>query len=59
MLAGEIKPTGRPDLDNVIKSILDALNGVAYSDDSAVISVTAEKRYAENPRVDVMLTNEH
>lgn len=31
MLAGLIRPTKKPDLDNVIKSILDALNKVAYS----------------------------
>lgn len=35
----------KPDADNVIKSILDALNGTAYQDDAAVYSVTCEKLY--------------
>jgi Holliday junction resolvase RusA-like endonuclease len=30
------KVTGKPDLDNLAKSILDGLNGVAYKDDSQV-----------------------
>ena len=41
---GEYKLT-KPDLDNVLKSILDGLNGVAFKDDSQVVSIKAEKRY--------------
>lgn len=33
----------KPDLDNVLKLVLDALNGVAYHDDSQVIFITASK----------------
>lgn len=47
MLDGRIKHTKKPDIDNLIKSVLDALNGIAYSDDSQIIKVTAVKRYAE------------
>ena len=47
MLDGKIKHTKKPDIDNLIKSVLDALNGIAYSDDSQIIKVTAVKRYAE------------
>lgn len=47
MLDGRIKHTKKPDIDNLIKSVLDALNGIAYSDDSKIIKVTAVKRYAE------------
>ena len=46
----------KPDADNVIKAILDALNGIAYHDDSQVVSVTLEKFYSENPRAEVTLT---
>lgn len=53
MERGEVRPTVKPDLDNVIKAILDALNGLAYADDSAVVAVTAQKRYSECPRVEV------
>lgn len=33
----------RPDIDNLQKSVLDGLNGVAFSDDSQVCSVSATK----------------
>ena len=39
----------KPDIDNVIKSTLDAMNGVAYQDDKQVIQVRAEKRWALRP----------
>ena len=37
----------RPDTDNLVKSIKDALNGVAYKDDSQVCHLQARKQYAE------------
>ncbi len=54
-LQGKIRPSVKPDIDNITKSILDALNGVAYYDDSGVIALTAEKVYGENARVEVEL----
>lgn len=48
-LQGQIRPTGKPDCDNAIKGIFDAMNGVAYKDDSQVVLLTAEKKYAERP----------
>ena len=39
--------TKRPDLDNLIKAVKDALHGICFKDDSQVISLVAEKRYAE------------
>lgn len=56
MIAGYIRPAKKPDIDNVIKSILDALNGVAYHDDTQVIAVTAEKRYGAKARVEVEIS---
>ena len=53
MLEGRIKPTKKPDCDNIAKSVLDALNGIAYYDDSQVVTVTVEKLYSETPRVEV------
>ena len=35
--------TGTPDLDNLIKAVSDALNGVAYEDDSQVVEMQAVK----------------
>lgn len=39
--------TVKPDLDNMIKAIMDALNGVAYKDDCQVVQLMAEKVYTE------------
>ncbi len=50
---GEIYPQVKPDLDNVMKAVLDALNGVVYADDSQVINLVATKRYSTDPRVEV------
>ena len=55
-LKGEIRPCVKPDVDNITKVVLDALNGVAYLDDSGVIAVTVEKEYGEAARVEVELT---
>lgn len=51
MLEEIIRPSKKPDLDNVVKSILDGLNGVAYTDDKQVIRITAEKYYGPAPCV--------
>lgn len=53
MLENEISPTIKPDTDNIAKSILDSLNGIAYLDDKQVIRLTVEKWYAEIPSVSV------
>ena len=45
-LDGKLRPTTKPDCDNVIKVVLDALNGVAYYDDKQVIRVSCSKHYA-------------
>jgi Holliday junction resolvase RusA-like endonuclease len=55
MDSGLIRPLKRPDLDNVIKLCLDALNGLAYNDDCNVIMITARKFYSKNPRVEIEL----
>lgn len=55
-LAGAIRPTKKPDIDNCIKIIADALNGLAYVDDTQIVAVVAEKFYAEIPRVEVEIT---
>lgn len=44
---GEKQPTKKPDIDNIIKVVLDALNGVAYIDDKQVIRVEATKAFGE------------
>ena len=47
----------KPDCDNIAKSILDALNGIAYDDDSQIIDLSITKLYsAEEEGVDLYLT---
>ena len=55
MRAGLILPMTRPDIDNACKSILDALNRIAFYDDAQVVQLTAMKRYSDEPRVVVKL----
>jgi len=50
--AGELFPTTKPDLDNVVKAIKDGCNKVVWKDDSQVIDIVAKKRYGE-PRVEI------
>ena len=49
-------PTVPPDLDKQIRSILDALTGVAYVDDSQVVRITASKEYGSPAGVSIELT---
>ena len=41
------KPTTKPDLDKLIRAVLDAMTGIIYDDDSMVVKLSAEKLYAE------------
>lgn len=51
-----IRPTSKPDTDNIAKIVLDSLNGIAYKDDSQVIYLNVEKYYSDNPRVAIEIT---
>lgn len=55
-LSGVIRPTKKPDIDNVYKVTADALNGLAYNDDSQIVSANIEKHYSERPRLEVEIT---
>lgn len=49
------RPTKKPDIDNIAKCFLDAMNGIVYLDDKQVVSLHITKEYAETPAVDVMV----
>ena len=57
MLNGGILPRKKPDYDNIAKIITDALNGIAYKDDSQIVWADIRKKYAKNPRVYVTMTS--
>ena len=46
---GSVMPAGKPDIDNLAKTILDALNGIVYRDDSQVVQLAISKRYSDEP----------
>jgi Holliday junction resolvase RusA-like endonuclease len=54
---GDLRPWGgnSGDLDNYAKIVMDGLNGVAFHDDSQVVSLHAEKWYSVNPCLRVKL----
>jgi len=55
-LRGEIRPTSRPDTDNYVKAALDAVNAIVVTDDSLVVELAAEKRYAIVPQLTITIT---
>jgi Holliday junction resolvase RusA-like endonuclease len=56
-IAGEIRPTSKPDIDNVVKAVFDGLNGVAWRDDVQVVTLTVGKHYSAIPRVAVHVSD--
>ena len=45
----------KPDIDNCLKSVLDAMNGICFADDKQVVSIAAVKMYGEFPRTEIMV----
>lgn len=46
-LSSKPEYTKKPDCDNIGKIVCDALNGVAWNDDSQVVTLTVQKRYTD------------
>lgn len=55
MLEGKIRPTKKPDMDNVMKVVADSLNQVAYKDDTQIVDAQCRKFYSERPRIEVSI----
>ena len=53
MLDGKELPLKKPDIDNIVKVVADALNGVAYHDDTQIVMVVAKKVYSSLEGLDV------
>lgn len=52
---GELRPTTKPDIDNLAKGIKDGLSKVIWHDDSQVTELVARKLYSDNPRAEVTI----
>ncbi len=53
-LRGKYNPK-RPDLDNMIKYILDAANGILYTDDSLIVQISGKKIWADVGKTELIL----
>jgi Holliday junction resolvase RusA-like endonuclease len=50
-ITGHIRPTSRPDVDNYLKAILDAISTIVVADDAQVVEVHATKLFGVAPKM--------
>ena len=56
IVRGYVRPNKSPDLDNYVKLILDALNGLLWLDDRFIIEIHSGKYYTlDNPRTEILI----
>ena len=55
MLNNEISPTKKPDIDNIVKIVLDAMNKFAFKDDTQITKLEVEKKYSLEDKVYVKI----
>ena len=55
MLENNISPTKKPDIDNIVKSILDSMNKFAFKDDNQITKLEVEKKYSLEDKVYVKI----
>ena len=53
MLIGSIRPVIKPDCDNILKCVEDALNRIAYDDDKQIVDSSISKYYSDRPRTEI------
>ena len=51
MLENTISPTKKPDIDNIVKIILDAMNKFAFKDDTQITKLSVEKIYGTEEKI--------
>lgn len=54
-LSWKLFPTGKPDLDNIIKGV-DGLNEIVFKDDAQIVSTTARKVYSDSPSLIIIVS---
>jgi Holliday junction resolvase RusA-like endonuclease len=50
-ITGAVRPTSRPDVDNYLKAILDAINSIVVVDDAQIVDVCATKKFGIAPKM--------
>lgn len=50
-----ILPTSKPDCDNVLKGLQDAMESIVYEADQQIVSVSVRKQYSETPGVTITI----
>lgn len=53
-LAGGLRPTGKPDCDNLLKTI-DSCNGIVWHDDAQIVTAMVCKKYGEQPSMEIQV----
>lgn len=53
-LANLVRPTGKPDADNLLKA-LDALNQIVFRDDAQIVEARVSKMYSDIPELIVIV----
>ncbi len=54
-IEGLERPTKKPDIDNIVKAVLDGMNGIVYLDDKQVVDLHLTKVYSETEGIDIMV----
>ena len=57
-LEGLERPAKKPDLDNIVKAVSDAINTIIFKDDAQVVSLHATKKYDINPGIEILVKEE-
>lgn len=52
---GRVHPITRPDIDNYVKAVFDALNALVWQDDGAVVFLRAHKVYSDSPGIQLVI----
>lgn len=51
MLENNISPTKKPDIDNIVKVVLDSMNKFAFKDDNQITKLEVEKQYSLEDKI--------
>ena len=51
MLDNNLSPTKKPDIDNIVKAVLDSMNKFAFKDDNQITKLEVEKKYALEDKI--------